>query len=256
MKHSQSLNRKKGNLIKYNTSKQQESIQYGFSIIIPVLNEAGQINSLIEHLRRQNHVSSYEIIVVDGDLQGSTVGSIQDKDVTVITTDKGRGKQMNAGASVAGGEILIFLHADTTLPDNALKKINQALQNQDYVGGAFDLKIDSNRLFLKYISARASLRSRWNRIPYGDQAIFIRKKCFDQLGGYKEIPLMEDVDLMRRIKKDGKKIFILPDKVTTSARRWEIDGVLYTTMRNQILIRLFYLGISPHKLAKYYWRRS
>jgi len=163
---------------------------------------------------------------------------------------------MNAGAAVARGEILIFLHADTILPDNALGKINRILRDPDYVGGAFDLKIDSDRLFLKYISARASLRSRWNRIPYGDQAIFIRKKYFDQIGGYKEIPLMEDVDLMRRIKKDGKKIFILPDKVTTSARRWESDGVLYTTMRNQILVRLFYLGISPHRLAKYYWRRS
>jgi rSAM/selenodomain-associated transferase 2 len=163
---------------------------------------------------------------------------------------------MNAGATVARGEILIFLHADTILPDNALEKISQALQGRDYVGGAFDLKIDSDRLFLKYISARASLRSRWNRIPYGDQAIFIRKKYFDQLGGYKEIPLMEDVDLMRRIKKDGKKIFILPDKVITSARRWESDGILFTTMRNQILVRLFYLGISPHRLAKYYWRRS
>ncbi len=237
-------------------SKEHGLNQYGFSIIIPVLNEAGQINSLIEHLRKQKHDSFHEIIVVDGDPQGSTIGTIQDKDVKAITTDKGRGKQMNAGAAAASGEILIFLHADTTLPDNALEKISRALQNRVYVGGAFDLKIDSDRLFLKYISARASLRSRWNRIPYGDQAIFIRKKYFDQIGGFKEIPLMEDVDLMRRIKKDRKKIIILPDKVITSARRWESDGVLFTTMRNQILVRLFYLGISPHKLAKYYWRRS
>ena len=237
-------------------SKQQESNQYGFSIIIPVLNEAGQINALIKQLRKQQPESSCEIIVVDGDPQGSTVGTIKDRDVTAITAGKGRGRQMNAGAAAARGEILIFLHADTNLPDNALRKISQALHNRDYVGGAFDLKIDSDRLFLKYISIRASLRSRWNRIPYGDQAIFIRKKYFDQIGGFKEIPLMEDVDLMRRIKKDRKKIVILPDKVTTSARRWESDGALYTTMRNQILVRLFYLGISPHKLAKYYWRRS
>jgi rSAM/selenodomain-associated transferase 2 len=163
---------------------------------------------------------------------------------------------MNAGAAAARGEILIFLHADTTLPDNALRKISLALHDRDYVGGAFDLQIDSDRLFLKYISARASLRSRWNRIPYGDQAIFIRKKYFDRIGGFKEIPLMEDVDLMWRIKKDGKNIFILPDKVTTSARRWESDGAICTTIRNLILVRLFYLGISPHKLAKYYWRKS
>ena len=163
---------------------------------------------------------------------------------------------MNAGAAVARGEILMFLHADTKLPDGALEKISRALEDQNYVGGAFDLRIDSDRLFLKYIATRASLRSRWNRIPYGDQAIFIRKKYFDQIGGYKEIPLMEDVDLMRRIKKDGKQIVIFPDKVRTSARRWESEGALYTTLRNQILVRLFYLGVSPHRLAKYYWRRS
>lgn len=244
------------NLTKDHINKLQESNQYDFSIIIPVLNEAAQINSIIEHLRKQINETSSEIIVVDGDPQGSTVKTIQDKNITVFTTDKGRGRQMNTGAAAAQGEILIFLHADTILPDNALEKINRVLQDRDYVGGAFDLKIDSDRLFLKYISVRASLRSRWNRIPYGDQAIFIRKKYFDQIGGYKEIPLMEDVDLMRRIKKDGKKINILPDRVTTSARRWESDGVFYTTLRNQVLIRLFYLGISPHRLAKYYWRKS
>lgn len=227
-----------------------------FSIIVPVLNEADQINPLIEHIHSQGFRRLYEVIVVDGDPQGGTGRIIQDKDVIAITTEKGRGRQMNAGAAVARGEILIFLHADTKLPDGALEKISRALEDQNYVGGAFDLRIDSDRLFLKYIATRASLRSRWNRIPYGDQAIFIRKKYFDQIGGYKEIPLMEDVDLMRRIKKDGKQIVILPDKVRTSARRWESEGALYTTLRNQILVRLFYLGVSPHRLAKYYWRWS
>jgi rSAM/selenodomain-associated transferase 2 len=179
---------------------------------------------------------------------------IVDRDVTAVATEKGRGRQMNAGASAARGETLIFLHADTTLPDNALEKISRALENQDHVGGAFDLKIDSDRLFLRYVAARASLRSRCNRIPYGDQAIFIRKEYFDQVGGFREIPLMEDVDLMRRIKKDGRKIYILPDKVTTSARRWESDGAFYTTLRNQVIVALYYLGVSPCRLAKYYWR--
>ena len=163
---------------------------------------------------------------------------------------------MNAGAAVASGERLIFLHADTMLPDGALKKISRALEKQDYVGGAFDLKIDSDSLFLRYISVRASLRSRLNRMPYGDQAIFMRKKYFDQIGRFKDIPLMEDVELMRRVKKDGRKIHILPDKVTTSARRWQRDGALYTTVRNQVLVALFRLGVSPGRLAKYYWKQS
>ncbi len=236
------------------TTEQQE--QCRFSIIIPVFNESDPINSLIDYLHGQGFESSCEIIVVDGDPQGGTVKEIKAPDVVTITTDRGRGRQMNAGAAVARGDVLIFLHADTMLPNGALEKISRVLENQEFVGGAFDLKIDSETLFLRYISVRASLRSRCNRIPYGDQAIFLRKNYFDQIGRFKDIPLMEDVELMRRIKKDGKKICILPDKVTTSARRWQRDGAFYTTVRNQVLVALFHLGVSPGRLAKYYWRRS
>lgn len=234
----------------------RKQYQHKFSIIVPVLNEQVRINSFLDKVNRQSYDGNFEIIIVDGDSLGGTINAVRDNSVICLTSPRGRGRQMNNGAAKARGEILIFLHADTTLPDNALGKISRALQDKDYVGGAFNLKIDSDRLFLKYISVRTSLRSHWNRIPYGDQAIFIRKKYFEQIGRFKEIPLMEDVDLMRRIKKDGKKIIILPDKVTTSARRWENDGALYTTMRNRILVGLFYLGVSPHKLAKYYWRKS
>ena len=227
-----------------------------FSIVVPVLNETERINSVTEHINSQGKGFGYEIIVVDGDTQGSTIGAIHDNSVRTIKTQKCRARQMNAGAAMARGKILIFLHADTELPDNALKKISEVLENQQYVGGAFDLAIDSDRLLLKYIAFRANMRSRSNRIPYGDQAIFIRKSYFDKIGRFKEIPLMEDVDLMRRIKKDNKKIFILPDKVTTSSRRWQRDGVLYTTFRNQVLVALFYLGVSPATLAKYYWRNK
>jgi rSAM/selenodomain-associated transferase 2 len=226
-----------------------------FSIIIPVLNEEEQINSLIEHLRPGNSEDQYEIIVVDGDPQGSSVKAIRDKAVISIVSKKGRGRQLNAGAAAAGGEILIFLHADTRLPPAALTKIDQVLEHDEYVGGAFDLGIDSNRLLLKYIAARARFRSRLNRIPYGDQAIFIRKSYFEKIGRFKEIPLMEDVDLMRRIKKDKRKIRILKDRVSTSPRRWEEKGILRTTITNQVLLALYYLGVSPEKLAQYYYGR-
>jgi len=234
----------------------EQQNQCCFSIIIPVLNEGDRINALIEHLHNQGFEFSYEVIVVDGDPQGGTIRAIGSEAVVTITAEKGRGRQMNAGAAVARGDILIFLHADTMLPNSALKKISRALERQDYVGGAFDLKIDSDRLFLRYISVRASLRSRLNRIPYGDQAIFMRKKYFDRIGRFKDIPLMEDVELMRRVKKDGRKIHILRDKVTTSARRWQRDGAIYTTVRNQVLVALFRIGVSPGRLAKYYWRQS
>ncbi|MHC4575704.1 MAG: TIGR04283 family arsenosugar biosynthesis glycosyltransferase, partial [Planctomycetota bacterium] len=196
-----------------------------FSVIIPVLNEREQINSVIAHIRDQKGSESCEVIVVDGDPQGGTIKVIQDKQAVCVVSEEGRGKQMNAGAAIARGEILIFLHADTRLPPDALNKISRVLKNEHYVGGAFDLGIDTDRPLLKYIAARARFRSRLNRIPYGDQAIFIRKSYFDEIGRFKEIPLMEDIDLMRRIKKDGRKIYILPDRVSTSARRWQREGV-------------------------------
>ncbi|HUW19167.1 MAG TPA: TIGR04283 family arsenosugar biosynthesis glycosyltransferase [Sedimentisphaerales bacterium] len=227
-----------------------------FSIVIPVLNEQEHINPVLEHLKTRTGSETCEIIVVDGDPAAGTINAIQNGQVIKMTADTGRAIQMNAGAAQAHGEILVFLHADTKLPPNALEKIDRVLENPKYVAGAFNLEIDSDKLLLRYIAARARFRSRLNRIPYGDQVIFIRRQYFDKIGRFKEIPLMEDVDLMRRIKKDKKKIHILKDRVTTSPRRWERDGILYTTLRNQVLVALYYLGVSPESLAKCYWRHS
>jgi rSAM/selenodomain-associated transferase 2 len=226
--------------------------KYKFSIIIPVLNEQDLINPLIQDLRTQAFINTAEIIVVDGDPNRSTIDLIQDHKTTCATSKPGRARQMNTGATIARGEILIFLHADTRLPHDAIKKIADVLENKELVAGAFDLAIDSNRLILKYIAARARARSRINRIPYGDQAIFIRREYFEKIGRFTEMPLMEDIDLMRRIKKDGQRIYILKDRVTTSARRWENQGVIRTTLRIQLLVILYYLGVSPEKLAAYY----
>ena len=220
------------NITSIHNDLQQVTNRCLFSIFVPVLNEADQIKSTIEHLSKQRMRENCEVIVVDGDADGETIKNIQNKSIKTVTSPKGRGKQMNAGAAMASGEILIFLHSDTQLPEMALEKISNCLQNKQYVGGAFDLAIDSDRLFLRYIAARARFRSRSNRIPYGDQAIFIRKDYFERIGRFKEIEMMEDVDLMRRIKKRGDKIIILRDRVKTSARRWETEGALYTTIRN------------------------
>jgi rSAM/selenodomain-associated transferase 2 len=226
--------------------------KYKFSIIIPVLNEAELINPLIQRLRAQALMNTAEVIVVDGDPDGSTISLIHDHKTTCATSDPGRACQMNTGAAIARGKILIFLHADTKLPPDALKKIDEVFENKELVAGAFDLAIDSDKLILRYIAARARLRSRLNRIPYGDQAIFIRRAYFEKIGRFTEMPLMEDIDLMRRIKKDGQRIYILKDRVTTSARRWEKQGAIRTTLINQLLVSLYYLGVSPKKLAAYY----
>ena len=223
-----------------------------FSIIVPTFHEGENINDLIECVNRPDSDKNSEIIVVDGAQEKDTLGAIHNSHVIKISSEKGRAKQMNAGASIARGEILIFLHADTELPIHALKKIHFLLGRKDYVGGAFDLGIKSDKFIFKVIGKLSSLRSRLNRIPFGDQAIFIRREYFNKSGGYKEIPLMEDVELMRRIKKSGKKIWIFYDRVMTSPRRWEKEGVIYCTLRNWTLQALYFLGISPHKLAIFY----
>jgi len=223
-----------------------------FSIIVPVFHEGNRINDLIDHLNSLDSKESFEIIVVDGDRERDTLKTIQSNRVIKIFSEKGRAKQMNAGASIAKGDILIFLHADTELPTHALKKIESVIEKRGYAAGAFDLGIQSNKLMFKVIAFLGSLRSRLNRIPYGDQAIFLRTEYFHNIGGYKEIPLMEDVELMRRIKRSGKKIWILYDRVMTSPRRWEKEGAIYCILRNWILQALYFLGVSPHKLVNFY----
>jgi rSAM/selenodomain-associated transferase 2 len=231
------------------------TLKYVFSVIVPVLNEADNVNTLIEHIRAGNIHESYEIIFVDGDPEGSTISSIvtnKDSHVKTIISPRGRAVQMNAGAAIATGDILVFLHADTRLPDNAFQKIGSALKSGEYMAGAFDLGIESQKLTLKIIERAASLRSRIRRIPYGDQAIFIRADYFNKIGRYKNIPIMEDVELMQRIKKSGDRICILPDRVITSFRRWEKEGIFYCSIRNIIILSLYYLGVSPEKLERYY----
>lgn len=223
-----------------------------FSVIIPVLGEQERIGLCLKSLRTQGFIDSRQVIVVDGDPAGSTIDFVREGDVLCLKSAAGRARQMNAGAAVAEGDILLFLHADTTLPPGGLEKISRIMAARHCVGGAFDLAIDSNSLFLRYIARRASFRSRLNRVPYGDQAIFIDRAYFDNLGGFKDIPIMEDVDLMRRIKRDRRKIHIFRDRVITSARRWEAEGPLYTTVRNQCLMLLYCLGVSPEKLSRFY----
>jgi rSAM/selenodomain-associated transferase 2 len=223
-----------------------------FSIIVPVFHEKENIGSLIDCLNHLDSNQLSEIIVVDGALEKDTLAAIHRNQVVKISSERGRAKQMNAGASVARGEILIFLHADTELPLQALQKIHSLMEQREYVGGAFDLGIKSDRLIFGVIGTLASWRSRLNRIPFGDQAIFIRRDYFNRIGGYAEIPLMEDMELMRRIKKSGDKIWIFHDRVITSPRRWQSEGVVYCTFRNWTLQALYFLGVPPHQLAKYY----
>ena len=223
-----------------------------FSIIIPVLHESDRINSLIDHIHCLARDYGHEIIVVDGSPVKDTIGAIRSKGVIKLSTGRGRARQMNAGASLTKGEILIFLHADTELPACAFARIDSIMKGNRYMAGAFTLGIRSKKNFLRSLARLASLRCRITRIPYGDQAIFIRRDYFRKIGSYRELPLMEDVELMRRIKHGGDRICILSDHVMTSARRWEEEGFLFGLLRNTILFTLFILRVSPEKLARFY----
>ena len=229
-------------------------MSYSFSIILPVLNESSIINQTIEHIYRLGYGFDLEVIVVDGDTEGGTVYRIKDERVIKVISPKGRGRQMNKGASVATGDILLFLHTDTELPENAFRTISAVIDRKQYVGGAFDLGIKSGRLIFRLIEKMVYIRTRLTGIPYGDQAIFIKKDFFAGMNGYQEIPIMEDVELMRRIKKSGYKICIIPQRVSTSPRRYEKEGVIYCTLRNWMLMSLYLLGVEPEKLVKYYYR--
>jgi len=225
------------------------------SVIIPVYGEAGCINRTIDKLKSSvsQMLWTIEIIVVDGDPEKSTLQSIKDPDIIKIVSPAGRGVQMNHGARAATADLLLFLHADTVLPENALKAILGISRDKGVAAGAFDLAIGDAHPAFRIIEKVATLRSRITRIPFGDQAVFFKSECFWALGGYKPIALMEDVDIMRRLKKKGYKIRFIADSVITSARRWKKEGLVYTTLRNWMLQLLFYFGVSPENLKMYYY---
>lgn len=222
------------------------------SVIIPVLREGGLINGLLRHVRGLAGGDRVELIVVDGDPCGGTVGAITERGVVTALSEPGRAAQMNAGARLAAGGALLFLHADTLLPPDAIALIDEALRDGGCVAGAFDLGFATKRRIFKITECYVRLRTRLTRVPFGDQAQFVRKDYFEALGGYRCIPIMEDVDLMTRIRKRGDRIRIIPRKVLTSPRRYEQEGLLFATFRNLLLQALYRLGVAPERLAAWY----
>jgi len=226
------------------------------SVVIPVLNESERIGSVLTALAAVAEDVPYEVIVVDGDPAGGTLSAIPAGSAVTMIAPKGRARQMNAGAARSSGDLLLFLHADTRLPSAALPRIIAAMQGGRFDGGAFDLGIDNPRWIFRATAWCASRKHRLTRVPYGDQAIFLRREVFENLGGYPDIALMEDVELMKRLKKQGGRIIILPDPVTTSARKWEKDGIVFTILRNWALQTLYLFGVPAEKLVRLYYRED
>jgi rSAM/selenodomain-associated transferase 2 len=222
------------------------------SVVIPVFREEALINDAISRLEGMASKEVIEIIVVDGDTEAETLKAMISSSAKGIISGKGRGKQMNKGAVAARGDVLVFLHLDTELPADGFGRIASVMQGEQFVGGAFDLGIADRGPAFRIIEWVASLRSHLTRIPYGDQAIFIERDYFLRLGGYKELPLMEDVDLMRRVRKKGGRICLIDEKVKTSARRWRKEGIVACTLRNWTIMLLYLLRVAPERLAKWY----
>lgn len=158
---------------------------------------------------------------------------------------------MNAGAQIAGGEILLFLHADSAVTPEGFQKMIAAMNNDSVLGGAFSLRIDSPKWALRLISKLATLRSRYFHLVYGDQAIFVRKSIFDQMQGFATLPICEDIEFYLRLRKQGRTI-LLQETALTSARRWNQEGIFYTTARNILIAGLFLMGFSPRILSQWY----
>lgn len=216
------------------------------SVIIPTLNEEA---CLAETMATVTNLNDVEVIVVDGGSTDKTVEIASAHDATVLYGPKGRGVQMNLGALVARGDYIVFLHADTLLPEGWVDHVRHEMQRPGIIAGAFSLRIDSDWHGLRLIELLANLRSRLFGMPYGDQAIFMKAETFRSLGGFPNQPIMEDFDLMRRLRKIGK-IRTAPAAAITSARRWKRRGLWTTTAINQILIAAHLLGFSHRTLAR------
>jgi rSAM/selenodomain-associated transferase 2 len=221
---------------------------FNLSIIVPVYNEADQVDKLIRRLRLLNDGLVTDIIVVDG---GSTDGTAErlSKQFTVIQSEKGRANQMNAGAKLANGTWLMFVHADTDLgPSHIAAAVSHGAMHK---WGRFDVRLSGKGISFRVIETFINWRSRLTKVATGDQCIFVRKSVFDQLNGFSNLPLMEDVELSKRLKKLGKPA-CLHKRVVTSSRRWEENGVFSTVLLMWKLRYLFWRGVPAEELAKLY----
>ena len=219
------------------------------SIIVPVLNEEDALPALLQSLqpfRQQGH----ELIVVDGGSRDNSLMLAQKAADQVLLSLPGRARQMNCGAEIATGEIFLFLHADTRLPDNAMTLVQTACSTAKS-WGRFDVSLSGKLLVFRIIESLINLRSRISSIATGDQAIFIRAELFRQVRGFPEIELMEDVAISRLLRRQAGPACLRP-AVKTSSRRWEENGVVYTVVLMWTLRLLYFLGVSPARLSRLY----
>ena len=217
------------------------------SIVIPTWNEAEGIADTIRALRMQG---ACEIVVVDGGSSDATVALARDAD-HVLTSEPGRAFQMNAGADAARGDLLLFLHADCRLDPGALPAIERTLARPRILAGCFSMRIAADGWGFRSIDACASARVRFSGVVYGDQGLFLRRRDFEQLGGFPRVRFMEDVFFSQRLAQRGN-VVVLPQRIHVSPRRWQKVGLMKQTLRNWTLTALALMGVSADRLVAYY----
>lgn len=222
------------------------------SIIIPVINEANQVSQAIV---RAWKAGADEVIVADGGSSDATAEIAAQADCQVIRSESGRGVQMNAGASHARGDVLLFLHADNGLAESVCEQIRVELPDSGCRFGAFEQRIENDRRIYRWIERGNALRVRWQGLIYGDQAFFIKRNLFQSVGGFPEICLMEDFAFSQKLKSVGKPL-LLPGPTLVNARRWEGSGPVRQTIRNWWLATAYRLGATPEWIARRYRRHD
>ncbi len=222
------------------------------SVIVPVLDDVRSLEGALESVGDDSRVET--IVVNAGEPTPATIAlEHAAPHVRWLTSLPGRGRQMNVGAREARGDWLLFLHADTRLPAGWVDELAGAGRRSSVAGGSFRFQLDSGRRLARVLERGVAARVRWLDLPYGDQALFVRRDVFAVLGGYLELPLMEDVEFVRRLRRRGRLHHsTLP--AVTSARRWETDGWIRRSTENVMLVLLFLAGVSPSWLAARYRR--
>ena len=218
------------------------------SVIIPALNEAADIGAAVA-----SALEAAEVIVVDAESTDDTAAEARRAGAFVIRAPRGRGGQMDSGAMQAKGDVLVFLHADTLLPKGWQEGVRAALADKRVVAGAFRLSVAAPGMRFRLLEALANSRARVLGLVYGDQAIFARKEAFFSAGGFRKLPLMEDVDCVRRLRGQGR-VVLLKESVATSKRRWEKRGVVGNALQNLFILALYYAGMKPERLYPYYYK--
>ena len=218
------------------------------SVIIPTLNEAAVLAATLDRAMQGNGI---EIIVVDGGSDDTTQEIAAGKRVKFAKVQGGRAAQLNVGARLANGRHLLFLHADTLLPEGYALAVRDLLNNPTVAAGAFKFRTDGSGIRMRFLEWATNVRSSLFGWPYGDQGIFLEKRIFAELGGFRDLPIMEDFDLVRRLRRRGR-VIVGPDSIVTSVRRWQSLGIMRTMLRNQLMIMGYYAGVAPERLASFY----